>query len=115
GSSNIVPTPAMRRGDFSAVSSAITDPLNGNPFPGNIIPANRLDPVSVNLINTYEPLPNRSGALNFAGVNRVDNNQDQALARIDHRISDKDQIFTHYIYQKLAFPQFDFNPVFIAD
>jgi hypothetical protein len=115
GSSNIVPTPAMRRGDFSAVSSPITDPLTGGPFPGNIIPASRLDPVSVNLINTYEPLPNRPGELNFAGVDRADNNQDQALARIDHRFREKDQVFGHYIYQNLSFPQYDFNPVFVAD
>jgi hypothetical protein len=61
GSSGIVPTPAQRQGDFSALSTPIFDPLNGKPFPGNRIPANRLDPVSTNLINTYEPLPNRPG------------------------------------------------------
>jgi outer membrane receptor protein involved in Fe transport len=116
GSSNIVPTPAMRRGDFSALSTPIIDPLGGgSPFPGNVIPSSRLDPVSVNLINTYEPLPNRPGPLNFAGVNRDDNNQDQALVRIDHRFSDRDQVFGHYIYQFLSFPNFDFNPVFKTD
>ena len=32
---------AMRRGDFSEVTTVIRDPLTGNPFPGNIIPADR--------------------------------------------------------------------------
>ena len=45
----VVLTPEMRRGDFSAVSGTITDPLSGTPFPGNMIPANRLNPVSVDL------------------------------------------------------------------
>ena len=38
----------------------------GIPFPGNIIPSNRLDPVSVNLANTYMPLPNQPGTINYA-------------------------------------------------
>ena len=34
----VVLTPEMRRGDFSAVSGAITDPLTGTPFPGQYHP-----------------------------------------------------------------------------
>ena len=63
----VVLTPEMRRGDFSAVSGAITDPLSGNPFPGNMIPANRLNPVSVDLINQYMPLPNVAGCSELCG------------------------------------------------
>jgi hypothetical protein len=44
-----LPTAAMRTGDFSAAPTIIYDPLTGNPdgtgrtpFPGNIIPANRI-------------------------------------------------------------------------
>lgn len=58
-----VPTAAMRRGDFSASTTPIYDPLTGaangtgrTPFPGNIIPANRLDPIVQKLIQTL-PLP----------------------------------------------------------
>ncbi len=45
----IVPTPAMRSGDFSALLPTIqlVDPLNGGAaFPGNRIPANRISPVA---------------------------------------------------------------------
>src|SRR6266511_3585538 len=55
----IVPTEAMRRGDFSellnpnngffAGARIITDPLTGQPFPGNIIPQGRLSPNGVAL------------------------------------------------------------------
>jgi len=58
-----VPTAAMRRGDFSASPTPIYDPLTGaangsgrTPFPGNIIPQNRLDPIVQKLIGTL-PLP----------------------------------------------------------
>ncbi|MGH9218428.1 MAG: carboxypeptidase regulatory-like domain-containing protein, partial [Vicinamibacterales bacterium] len=63
-----VPTAAMRRGDFSNFRDAqgrmipIYDPLttdaagNRQPFPGNIIPANRLNAVGQAFVNTL-PLP----------------------------------------------------------
>ena len=66
--SNIVMTQAQRQGDFSAYPGIIRDPFNNLPFPNNVIPVNRLNPVSVNLINTYTPLPNTSGTVNYNGV-----------------------------------------------
>jgi len=53
----IVPTAAMRNGDFSAFPRAIRDPLTGLPFPGNIIPKERISPNGQALLNSY-PLPN---------------------------------------------------------
>ena len=66
--SDIVLTPAQRLGDFSALSSPIIDPFSGNPFPGNIIPQSRLNPVSVSLVNTYMPSaqPARRNQLRFS-------------------------------------------------
>ena len=71
-----VPTEAMRRGDFSELlnpsngfysgARTINDPLTGQPFPGNIIPANRLSANGIGLLNMY-PLPTpgfRRGANN---------------------------------------------------
>ncbi len=48
--SSIVPTDANRQGDFSSTPQAVIDPLTDEPFPGNIIPLNRFDPVSVELL-----------------------------------------------------------------
>ena len=109
---NIVLTPAQRQGDFSATSARITDPLSGEPFPGNIIPASRLNPVSVNLVNKYMPLPNQGGTVNYAGVTLANTNIDQGIARIDHYLSSRDQLFVHYIFSRRDYPSVDLNPNF---
>ena len=45
-------TAAMRRGDFSEVAGVvISDPFTNQPFPNNIIPQNRLDPLAISMIN----------------------------------------------------------------
>ena len=60
-----VPSAAMRAGDFSGSTVAIIDPTTGQPFPGNQIPASRIDPAAGTLLQ-YVPLPNVSGdAKNF--------------------------------------------------
>ena len=49
-----VPTEAPRNGDFSALLAQgilIYDPLTGQPFPGNVIPANRINPISRGLLD----------------------------------------------------------------
>ncbi len=110
-STNIVFTPAQRRGDFSALATTIVDPLNGQPFPGNILPATRLNPVSLGLL-AYMPLPNAPGVTNFAGVTRQAIDIDQGLARMDHYFSERDQAFFHYIYARRDYPSWDLNPNF---
>lgn len=62
-----VPTAAMRTGDLSASSTTVYDPDTGNPdgtgrtaFPGNIIPANRIDPISRRVLELL-PMPNIGG------------------------------------------------------
>jgi len=52
-----VPTAAERNGDFSASQTTIIDPQTGQPFPGNIIPADRISSVS-RAFESYYPLPN---------------------------------------------------------
>ncbi len=48
-----LPTTAMRGGDFSALSTVIRDPLTGQPFPGNVIPAGRIVPDGQAIANLY--------------------------------------------------------------
>ncbi len=66
-----VPPAALRNGDFSGVTNAqgnlisILDFVNNNqPFPGNIIPQSRLDPVALQAMSAI-PLPNTGGSANF--------------------------------------------------
>ena len=112
---NIVLTQAQRQGNFSAYPGVIRDPFNNQPFPDNIIPVNRLNPVSVDLINTYTPLPNTSGTVNYNGVSVGQLSMNQGIVRLDEYISNKDLLFFHYIYSARAFPNINLNPNFRYD
>ena len=112
-STAIVLTPAQRRGDFSGSSDPVIDPLTGNPFPGNMIPQARLNPVASAIVNQYMPTPNVfSGDINYAGSSLGDQTVDQGIVRIDHYFSEKDQLFAHYIGAHRSFPNRDLNPNF---
>jgi hypothetical protein len=109
---NIVLTQAQRAGDFSASANPIIDPLTGSPFPGNMIPPGRINPVSRNIIQSYMPLPNTAGTVNYSGVSSGELKTDQGLVRLDHYFGAKDQVFGHYIRSRRDFPSIDLNPNF---
>src|SRR5690606_38802414 len=56
-----IPTAAMRAGDFSAINRVIYDPTTGQPFPGNVIPSGRVDPIARNIFEQLYPQPNTAG------------------------------------------------------
>jgi hypothetical protein len=106
-----VPTEAMRNGDFSALLSqgiTIYDPatarLEGgrvvrSPFPGNVIPQNRISPVARELLRYY-PLPNQAGDAtgrdNYFSTNPRTDDFYSISTRVDHRLTDKQQLFVRY-------------------
>ncbi len=103
-----VPNNAFRSGDFSALSATnpIYDPTTGNAggsgrqlFPGNIIPAGRISPVAVNLLDLL-PSPNISQATdnNYVGNVKELFNQNEFDLRGDWHISDHDAFFTRYSF-----------------
>ena len=105
-----VPSAAMKAGDFSDIGTTIYDPdtldeATGlrQPFPGNIIPANRISPQSL-YINQFFPDPTLSGFTgNFiAGANRI-RDKDQYSARYDGDLSDTDTITFRYTFQDRKF------------
>jgi hypothetical protein len=64
-----VPTAAIKAGDMTGQSNPIYDPLTGDdkgagrtPFPGQIVPAARIDPIAAKLA-AMTPLPNQAGNL----------------------------------------------------
>jgi Carboxypeptidase regulatory-like domain/TonB-dependent Receptor Plug Domain len=89
-----VPTPAQRAGDFSGEgNSVIYDPLTGEPFPGNVIPADRFSPLATNFINLY-PDPNQDGLKNNYLVNPISTTSvNQGDLRLDHEFSGADRVF----------------------
>ena len=81
-----MPTAAERTGDFSqpiaATPVTIYDPLSGAPFPGNLIPANRINPAALALANYY-PLPNAPGyTRNYSTAIRSLSNSDNINTRV---------------------------------
>jgi outer membrane receptor protein involved in Fe transport len=115
-----VPTLAQRGGDFSQTFDAqgrliaIYDPLSGvrqpngqvvrQQFPGNRIPANRLDPVALNVLKNY-PEPNQAGdaitgANNYASTNNQSTKSNNYSGRVDHNLSENHRIFGRFSYQR---------------
>jgi hypothetical protein len=106
-------TEAMRRGDFSGVSGVtIRDPLTGAAFANNTIPASRLDPLAVAMVNSYQPLPNQTGANNLRGLSRSEDTINQFITRIDHVLGQRQKIFGHYVYQGRDNPSIPINTDF---
>jgi hypothetical protein len=96
-----VPTPAFRQGDFSSLLGKITiiDPTSGLPFDGNLIPADKISPVSRALEDMLYPDPNQigQGAYGLTANYLVDPgypvNSDVYSIRVDQKISDKNTLF----------------------
>jgi hypothetical protein len=113
-----VPSLAQRGGDFSRTLNnagqlmPIYDPATGrtvngawvrDAFPGNIIPANRIDAVGAKIANIY-PAPN---IVPPGSVNWQNNYQypgftkyffPNIVTRMDHNFSAKERIFGRYVY-----------------
>ncbi|HYO80687.1 MAG TPA: carboxypeptidase-like regulatory domain-containing protein, partial [Bryobacteraceae bacterium] len=108
-----VPSAAMRAGDFSALTTKIYDPLTGvadeqgriirQPFPGNVIPANRIDPGMKFIVDSQMPLPNRPGTVNNLLETRgQSNDRDMIVARIDHTFGQKDLVYGRIFEQRVG-------------
>lgn len=107
-----VPTAAMFGGDFSELllrtdslgnpaPIVIYDPTTGLPFPGNIIPSNRIDPISAKALKYYNSatVPNaKPGQFlpNFSQNNALPRNRDGFVLRLDYNESSKSQWMGRY-------------------
>ena len=93
---NTVPTAAMRAGDYSGSTRLIHDPITRQPFPGNVIPPNRLSPQALAFAGLV-PDPNTpAGTFAWAPVRQLDS--DQVTVRIDQTLNDKTRIFGRYSF-----------------
>ena len=110
GANYTVPTAAERSGDFSALlplgsvyqiydPNTVTAVANGRfsrlPLAGNIVPANRIDPIAAKLMQ-YWPMPNAVGTAD--GINNYFSGQpfqthsDDIVIRLDHSINDRNKL-----------------------
>jgi hypothetical protein len=106
----LVPTPQQLSGDFSSSPTPIIDPTTGLPFPGNIIPSNRIDP-NATILGAFYPAPNLSGVFNFTRAGAAFDNTREWFTRVDYNISDRDHVFGRFASSKRKYG----DPPVIAD
>ena len=106
-----VPTAAQRRGDFSdllAIGSQyqIYDPYSTTPaagglftrtpVPNNVIPANRINPVSAKIASLWDA-PNQPGTVdgtnNYTMGKNAQDTYGNDLVRFDHNVSEKERFY----------------------
>jgi hypothetical protein len=101
-----IATDALRRGDFSGTGVTIYDPASNpnpalrTPFPGNIIPASRIDPGSLWLIQQM-PSPNVAGTTyvnNYTGKAKLSYERDNIDSKVNWQVSPKLQTFAKFSY-----------------
>ena len=92
-----VPTESERHGNFSQSIQfggpvQIYDPATHLPFPGNVIPESRIDPIALKLLS-YFPLPNQPGLVNNYDLQAsVPRNTDDVDLRVQRNITTKDRL-----------------------
>ncbi len=100
-----VPTLAQRQGDFSNITPGCAfgnevpiDPLTGQPFPGNIIPPDRLSEAGLLYMQLF-PLPNvnpTDGCLNWVDSVNTPIDWNQVNARLDWSITGSHNLLLRY-------------------
>ncbi|HYM12436.1 MAG TPA: TonB-dependent receptor [Bryobacterales bacterium] len=92
-----VPTAPQLQGDLSSLGKTIVDPLSGTAFANAQIPASRIDPVS-KALGAFWPAPNNPAdpTRNFVSAFSEAVTTNQYFGRVDHRLTDKDQVFARY-------------------
>ena len=93
-----VPQTAMLTGNFSSLSTPILDPLTGQPFPGNVIPANRLDSTGLGIASAY-PAPNLEGARNYRSQPQNELRDNTLIARVDQQITGSNRALVRVNWQ----------------
>ncbi len=106
-----LPTVAMRNGDFSALGTTIYDPKTtrpdpqnpGNfirdPFPGNVIPSDRFDPVAKNVL-AFLPDVTTPGDNNYAGTWKNQIDRHAWTVKFDFQATPKDQLSYTWMYDR---------------
>ncbi len=99
-----VPTAAMRAGDLSELLNpanpffrktvVINDPTTGQPFPGNIIPADRISHNGQALLNAYPlPVPGfQQGSSNWIGTYPHWSDTRKDTVKIDYMLNEKHRL-----------------------
>jgi hypothetical protein len=105
--SSLVPSAAMRSGDFSAIARPLRNPFTGALFTNNQIPTSLFSPAAVKIVNEWLPLPNPAGTdnpltLRFQQPTQGDDHQ--WLGRVDHTFTDKHRAYGRFWVSRASTP-----------
>jgi hypothetical protein len=114
----VIPSPLSRTGNLSEALAGsspaqVYDPATGNtstgvgrtPFPGNIIPASRLNPIALKIL-ALVPNPNQNlnntaaPANNYFALLPFTKDSNLADGKVDYSISDKDRLSGRFSFQR---------------
>jgi hypothetical protein len=120
GLSSFLPTPAMIKGDFSALLQAnnpgnstgrvvqLKDPITGQPVPGNILSPSQLDPASLKMASIL-PISQEAPNGQFFYSKPLIQNFNEYVGRVDHSFSAKDTLTVREYYDGFYQPPI-YNP-----
>jgi len=93
------------RGDFSARTAPVIDPLTGQPFPGNVIPQDRITADGRAIANAFEAMIARAAEYNNTPTaNNATYQLDfpfdwrQEIIRVDFRANDNHSFYLRYLH-----------------
>lgn len=114
----LVPTSAELAGNFSGVTrngAAITlrDPLTGLPFPGNVIPANRLNAVGLKLASAFPTADTQvdNGSPNFFMTDLLPSKATQFSSKVNHNFNNAVSVSAFGLRQITHEANANYNPV----
>jgi Carboxypeptidase regulatory-like domain/TonB dependent receptor-like, beta-barrel len=85
-----------------ARENMIYDPLTGNQFTGNVIPANRISPVAQKVNALYANYPPQLGGIDNNARSLLENTPSQTpiwvVVKLDHMLRDQDRLSGSWIY-----------------
>ncbi len=117
-----LPTASEKTGNFYGSKNIIYDPLSSractpadncpanastvrNPFAGNIIPSNRINPIGQNVLNTLpNPQTGVVDGVNFTGIDTLTDRADEYMAKLDHQILSWWKMNASYLHYKSREP-----------
>jgi hypothetical protein len=105
--SGLVPSAAMRAGDFSSISRQLRNPFTGEPFANNQIPTSLFSPAAVKIANEWLPLPNPVGndnPLTLRFPQPMDGDDHQYLGRVDHSFSNSHRAYGRFWVSRASTP-----------
>lgn len=122
-----IPTPEELRGRLGTITNAIydpfttrADPANANqflrtPFPSNVIPENRLDPVMAKLAQGIYPAPTATSTAgtNYSATAPGRTNQNLFNLRGDQQLGQKDSLW--FRFSRVVLPRTSTNPIGLAE